>query len=103
MKHTTKIKVLPLNESTCIQMFPVISGENIRCHLGIYPGHVSPSCVLKGVLHGSFPKSRPMQMEPSGSIARLFFYHKFFKKNPEKIHLLATTLLNSSEILLRIC
>ena len=73
MKHTTKIKVLPLNESTCIQMFPVISGENIRCHLGIYPGHVSPSCVLKGVLHGSFPKSRPMQMEPSGSIARLFF------------------------------
>ena len=74
MKHTTKIKVLPLNESTCIQMFPVISGENIRCHLGIYPGHVSPSCVLKGVLHGSFPKSRPMQMEPSGSIARLFFF-----------------------------
>lgn len=54
-------------------MFPVISGENIRCHLGIYPGHVSPSCVLKGVLHGSFPKSRPMQMAPSGSIARLFF------------------------------
>lgn len=69
MKHTTKIKVLPLNECTCIQMFPVISGENIRCHLRIYLGHVSTSCALKGVQHGSFPKSRPTQMEPSVSIA----------------------------------
>ena len=82
MKYTTKIKVLPLNESTCIQMFPVISGENIRCRLRIYLGHVSPSCGLKGVLHGSFPKSRPMQMEPSGSIAK--FLPQIHKKISEK-------------------
>ena len=101
MKYTTKIKVLPLNESTCIQMFPVISGENIRCRLRIYLGHVSPSCGLKGVLHGSFPKSRPMQMEPSGLIAK--FLPQIHKKKSEKIHLLATTLLKSSEVILQNC
>lgn len=95
MKHTTKIEVLPLNESTCIQMFPVISGENIRCRLRIYLGHVSPSCVLKGVLHGSFPKSRLMQMGPSGSIAK--FCHEFFEKNLKKIHLLATSITKEFE------
>lgn len=89
MKHTTKIKVLPLNGSTCIQMFLVISGENIRCRLRIYLGHVSPSCGLKGVLHGSFPKSRPMQMGPSGWIAKFLpqiHQEKIRKKNTFTCH-----------------
>ena len=63
-------------------MFPVISGENIRCRLRIYLGHVSPSCGLKGVLHGSFPKSHPMQIEPSGSIAK--FLPQIREKKSEK-------------------
>lgn len=102
MKHTTKIKVLPLNGSTCIQMFLVISGENIRCRLRIYLGHVSPSCGLKGVLHGSFPKSRPMQMGPSGWIAK-FLPQIHQEKIRKKIHLLATALLKNSELILQNC
>ena len=89
MKHTTKIRVLPLNESTCIQMFPVISGENIRCRLGIYLGHVSH--------RARFEKGATWIVSKITSNANgaIWFDCKVLttntsRKNPKKLHLLAT-------------